>query len=51
MPGAPLEHAKLLWAMAKPHRAIIEMQQVLHSRQWTRDMCADVLYKLSKYRT
>ena len=28
VPGAPLEHSKLLWAMDKPHRAIIEMQQV-----------------------
>jgi hypothetical protein len=27
VPGAPLEHSKLLWAMDKPHRAIIEMQQ------------------------
>ncbi len=31
VPGAPVEHAKLLWAMVKPHRAIIEMQEVLSS--------------------
>ena len=28
MPGASVEHAKLLWAMDKSHRAILEMQQV-----------------------
>lgn len=28
VPEAPLEHAKLLWAMDKPHRAIVDMEQV-----------------------
>lgn len=37
VPGAPLEHSKLLWAMNKPHRAIIEMQQV--SSWWPHHMC------------
>ncbi len=27
VPEAPLEHAKLLWAMEKPHRAIVDMEQ------------------------
>lgn len=27
VPEAPLEHAKLLWAMDKPHRAILDMKQ------------------------
>lgn len=29
VPGAGLEHAKLLWDMDKPHRAIISLQEVL----------------------
>lgn len=27
VPEAALEHAKLLWAMDKPYRAILDMQQ------------------------
>ena len=29
VPGAGLEHAKLMWDMDKPHRAIISLQEVL----------------------
>ena len=32
VPGAPVERAKLLWAMGKPHRALIHLQQVA----WTK---------------
>lgn len=28
VPGADLEHARLLWDMDKPHRAIISLQEV-----------------------
>lgn len=28
VPGAELQHAKLLWGMDKPHRAIISLQEV-----------------------
>ena len=31
-PGAAVQHAKLLWAVNEPHRAILQLQEVSAAR-------------------
>ena len=43
-PGAAVQHAKLLWAMNEPHRAILQLQEVSAARQATHSPRAHALH-------